>query len=243
LDTTEVIGQLLGEIPDVPRVLIVVGLLAGPTALWIAYRMYRMSGRRRQRADREDVFWICERCRSANDFARMACYSCGLEQADHGDSMLIVDRGQVVSLDPEPEPEPERPPAPMPVPVMAPIEARAPVGTSQALSVGPVTSSGSPAPDPVDATITPLAVALAEAEAAARPRRARLLPRRVRTAPGDPAVIDLEPSAARIAARVAELHRARSGEREPVDTGTTPTEPGVVAPRRIVVASTDGRPD
>ena len=107
IDALNAIQTGLGEVP-VPVLAAI--LLGGPTLLWLAG-----SGTSSCRPAKEAVrrpattlassYWICERCRSANDVPGAHCYHCGIDQAETtrrpadrrpADRLIVVDGVPVV---------------------------------------------------------------------------------------------------------------------------------------------------
>ncbi len=118
---TEVIDALnavqagLGEIP-VPILAAII--LGAPTLMWLGFRYFVVQARAdaARAVDGGPMYWICQRCRSANEIPGTRCYQCGMEQGATtgalqvvaGDELIVVDGAQVV-----------RQPAPLDRPLVA----------------------------------------------------------------------------------------------------------------------------
>ena len=98
-DIIDAVQTGLGQIP--PAVL-VVGLLFGPTLVWIILRLYASPRSSTAPADTGDLFWICPECRSANDVGRQRCYHCQTDRSEIEGALRVVDRDQVLELDDAP---------------------------------------------------------------------------------------------------------------------------------------------
>ena len=86
----ESLQRSLGEIPPVA---VALGLLAGPTLLFIGYRLIGIS--RRMRTSPEitaEPFWVCHDCRSVNELRHAHCYRCGVARDAEGELEVIVDQ-------------------------------------------------------------------------------------------------------------------------------------------------------
>ena len=79
---TDAATQLLGQIPPVVFVLL---LLAGPTLAWLGYRSMASRGSARavdgelRGVPIEAEYWQCPDCLSLTPMSQTACYSCGFE--------------------------------------------------------------------------------------------------------------------------------------------------------------------
>jgi hypothetical protein len=99
-DVLQAIQDGFGQIP--PSVL-VVGLLFGPTLAWIGFRLYAAPRSARIEAERDDLFWICGECRSANEPGRQRCYLCQTHRDALPGALRIVDRDQIIEIDDAPD--------------------------------------------------------------------------------------------------------------------------------------------
>jgi hypothetical protein len=98
IDALNAIQAGLGEVP-VPVLAAI--LLAGPTLMWLGFRYFVVEARKEAAPTDGDIamYWICERCRSANQVPGMRCYHCGMDQAETtgvpqivaGDRLIVVD--------------------------------------------------------------------------------------------------------------------------------------------------------
>lgn len=98
----------LGEIPPVA---VALTLLAGPTLLFIGYRLIGIT--RRMQASREiaaEPFWVCHDCRSVNELSHAHCYRCGVARDAEAELEVIVE-------------QPSGPPAIFDVPAGSPFAA------------------------------------------------------------------------------------------------------------------------
>jgi len=103
IDALNAIQTGLGEVP-VPVLAVI--LLGGPTLLWLGFRYFVVQARNEATptGDALVLFWICERCRSANEVPGTHCYQCGIDQAETrgvlqivaGDRRIVVDGVPVV---------------------------------------------------------------------------------------------------------------------------------------------------
>lgn len=99
-DLVQAVSSLLAQIP---APVLVVLLLAGPTAAWIAYRAASSSRSLRAAATRPDGFaiepeyWQCPDCLSLTPIQQSTCYSCGFEpgrdDVDEPDGRVPVGTG------------------------------------------------------------------------------------------------------------------------------------------------------
>ena len=104
----ESLQRALGEIPPVA---IALGLLAGPTLLFVGYRLIGIT-RRMQTAPElgAEPFWVCHDCRSVNELRHPHCYRCGVARDAGGELEVIVE-------------QPTGPPASFDVPTGSPFAA------------------------------------------------------------------------------------------------------------------------
>jgi hypothetical protein len=104
----ESLQRALGEIPPVA---IALGLLAGPTLLFLGYRLIGITRRMQTSPEAEaEPFWVCHDCRSVNELRHTHCYRCGDARAAEGELEVIVE-------------QPSGPPASFDVPAGSPFAA------------------------------------------------------------------------------------------------------------------------
>jgi hypothetical protein len=84
----ESLQRALGEIPPVA---VALGLLAGPTLLFVGYRLIGITRRMQPGPELEaEPFWVCHDCRSVNELRHPHCYRCGVAR-DAGELEVIVE--------------------------------------------------------------------------------------------------------------------------------------------------------
>ena len=197
---------------------VILGLLWGPTALWLIYRAVRgpTAGTReafarapaRPRTEQgpldavlRNEYWICRDCRSVNHLGAMQCYSCGLKR---------------------PQPEPVAPePAATPngwVAVMDPAVGRRTSEPAVRTRAQPISSALPPDPPPA-APMPELApgpaMVVAGAAAASRGTKRPRTARRPRTPAGGPTAAELSVLAHMTGAPPAAVAPAPSGPPPP----------------------------
>jgi hypothetical protein len=118
IDPNEAISMVERSLGMIPGAVIVVGLLAGPTVLWLLYRFVVQPRTSRYAGGDGGLLWVCSDCRSANDVRSAQCYSCGLEREEM-DRLQVYDGEVLVTLTEGDDDWKALPSAP-PVPVMAP---------------------------------------------------------------------------------------------------------------------------
>jgi hypothetical protein len=80
----------LGELPAVAVALV---LLAGPTLLFIGYRVIGASSRVEvEHAAGAEPFWVCHECRSINELRHDHCYHCAARRDAQEQLELIVEQ-------------------------------------------------------------------------------------------------------------------------------------------------------
>lgn len=113
--------RALGEIPPVAVALV---LLAGPTLLFVGYRLIGASSPVEvEHAAGAEPFWVCHECRSINELRHDHCYHCAARRDAQEQLELIVEQpsGLPVMVD-----------FPIGVPVMGDR-----LGATDAIAVGP----------------------------------------------------------------------------------------------------------
>ena len=93
MDLSALIESLQRGFGQIPPVAIALGLLAGPTAALIVYRLMG-AARRVQVSPEVDVapLWVCHDCRSVNELRLASCYRCGADRDAADEIEVIVDR-------------------------------------------------------------------------------------------------------------------------------------------------------
>ncbi len=75
IDVTPVADGFRSAIGSAPLAVITIGLLVGPTVLYILFRLLFPSSRRRPQSSTR-VLWACPNCRSVNESVHDRCYMC-----------------------------------------------------------------------------------------------------------------------------------------------------------------------
>ena len=99
IDALNAIQAGLGQVP-VPILGAI--LLGGPTLLWLGFRYFVVQARTEATglaSDGVPLYWICERCRSANEVAGSRCYACGTAQAETTGALQIVADDRLIVVD------------------------------------------------------------------------------------------------------------------------------------------------
>ena len=99
IDALNAIQAGLGEIP-VPILGAI--LLGGPTLLWLGFRYFVVQARTEATglaSDDVPMYWICERCRSANEVPSSRCYACGTVQAETSGALQLVAGDRLIVVD------------------------------------------------------------------------------------------------------------------------------------------------
>lgn len=99
---TDAMTAIQTGLQQLPPVVVVIGMLFGPTLAWFGYRYYRSPKTNIARVDGPEVFWICRECRSANQPRARRCYGCGLDAEQETGPISVVDHGAIVELEPIP---------------------------------------------------------------------------------------------------------------------------------------------
>lgn len=81
-EISQSIDAIRSLLAQVPGALLAIVFLAGPTAVWIAYRFLNAKPHSRLAEEDGKALWICKNCRSASDLGRSRCYRCGFERGD-----------------------------------------------------------------------------------------------------------------------------------------------------------------
>jgi hypothetical protein len=76
VDQNGLFEAIVSAVSKLPPALIVVGLLGGPTAIWIIARLVNPPTPSKVKAVTEDLLWVCAFCRSINEDRLDRCYSC-----------------------------------------------------------------------------------------------------------------------------------------------------------------------
>jgi ribosomal protein L40E len=165
----DAITALQAGLAQVPAVVIVIGLLVGPTLAWIGYRTYVMPRAARPTSEGDALFWICRDCRSANQVRARRCYHCGLDRLVVTEPLRVVDRGAVIELaeevpstpSVEVDPGPALLPSPAIVPTLAAIPEPDPIPEPVIVVPEPIVVAApavepTAVPEPVDVPVLPL---------------------------------------------------------------------------------------
>jgi hypothetical protein len=93
MDLSAVIESLQRGFEQIPPIAIALGLLAGPTAALIVYRLMG-AARRLQTSPEVEVapLWVCHDCRSVNELRLARCYRCGADRDATYEIEVIVDQ-------------------------------------------------------------------------------------------------------------------------------------------------------
>jgi hypothetical protein len=92
VDLTELVESLQRGLGEIPPVAVALGLLAGPTAALIVYRLFTASRRLPIMTGPEVApFWVCHDCRSVNELRLSRCYRCGTDRNAVDEIEVIVD--------------------------------------------------------------------------------------------------------------------------------------------------------
>jgi hypothetical protein len=95
-DIIDAIQTGLGQIPPAA---IVVGLLFGPTLAYFLYRFYAGPRAAPAVAEADELYWICQDCRSANDRGQHRCYHCHADRDAIAGALQVIDHDQLLELD------------------------------------------------------------------------------------------------------------------------------------------------
>jgi hypothetical protein len=97
VDLSAFAESLQRGLKELPPIVLALGLLAGPTAALILYRMVAAAARRRQAASAVGAapLWVCHDCRSVNPLRASRCYRCGLDRDRAGEVEIVVNRPAV----------------------------------------------------------------------------------------------------------------------------------------------------
>ena len=102
---TDAMTAIQTSLEQIPPVVVMLGMLFGPTLAWFGYRVYRTPKSSIPRVEGRDLFWICRECRSANQPRARHCYHCGLDPQET-ETIRVVDHGAILELAPEPQAPP-----------------------------------------------------------------------------------------------------------------------------------------
>jgi len=113
MDLSALIESLRRGLEAIPPVVVVLGLLGGPTAALIGYRLIGVARRTPASPEPEAPrFWVCHACRSVNELRLSHCYRCATERDQIGDMEIVVEQ-------PAPRPGPVNVPAGSPFAAVA----------------------------------------------------------------------------------------------------------------------------
>ena len=92
IDLSALIESFRRGFGEVPPIVIALGLLAGPTAALIGYRLVQVAKRPGTTDNVEpEPFWVCHDCRSINELRASHCYHCGLGRDTTPEIEVIID--------------------------------------------------------------------------------------------------------------------------------------------------------
>ena len=126
----DVLDAIQTGLSQLPPAAYVVGLLFGPTAAWIGYRLYTAPKTAKPERELGDLYWVCTECRSVNEVRDRRCYHCATDRDAIPGALHVIDHDQLLQIEEVPvEPDPldqpfdpgtvaEPAPAPALVPVM-----------------------------------------------------------------------------------------------------------------------------
>ena len=103
---TDAMSAIQAGLQQLPPVVIVIGMLFGPTLAWFGYRSYRSPKSTVARVDGPELYWICRECRSANQPRARHCYLCGLDGEQETEPISVLDHGAIVEFDAGTSPSP-----------------------------------------------------------------------------------------------------------------------------------------
>jgi hypothetical protein len=92
MDLSAISESLQRGLGEIPRIAIVLALIAGPTAAFIGYQLLRVTQRMQSSQVGAPPLWVCHDCRSVNELRISHCYRCGAERDAAGELELIVDQ-------------------------------------------------------------------------------------------------------------------------------------------------------
>ncbi len=111
IDLSSLGESLQRALAQIPPVAVALGLLAGPTLLFVGYRLIWITRRMQTGPEPEaEPFWVCHDCRSVNELRHPHCYRCGVARDAGGELEVIVE-------------QPSGPPASFDVPAGSPFAA------------------------------------------------------------------------------------------------------------------------
>ena len=92
IDLSTLIESFRRGFGEIPPIVIALGLLAGPTAALIGYRLVQVARRPGATTNTGPApFWVCHDCRSINELRAGHCYHCGLGRDTTPEIEVIID--------------------------------------------------------------------------------------------------------------------------------------------------------
>ena len=93
IDLSSLGESLQRALAQIPPVAVALGLLAGPTLLFVGYRLIGITRRMQTGPEPEaEPFWVCHDCRSINELRHPHCYRCGVARDAGGELEVIVEQ-------------------------------------------------------------------------------------------------------------------------------------------------------
>ena len=131
----DIIDAIQTSLSQIPPAAIVVGLLFGPTLAYFLYRLYAGPRAAPAVVDPDELYWVCQDCRSANDIGQHRCYHCHADRDAMAGALQVIDHDQLLELEDAEEAGaspgvpvgPGRPDRAAPMPFPVPTEAHDPV--------------------------------------------------------------------------------------------------------------------